>query len=228
MNVVGSARSVELFERAIESLQQDDHTLDQALSWLLEAADLGHVEAGFHAALVLRARNRSDDLALAIPLLERAVAVDIDEATVVLSTALILGEGIAPDLVRARALLEPLAARGDADAQFQMSCLVRDAGNQEEALEWELLAGERGHAGACINLAARFASGLEVEPDPERAIALLELAAESGSAEAAARLCAFFVANPAMKRTHDEDERWYERAIELGHEPLASISDSTE
>jgi TPR repeat protein len=219
VNVVTDSRSVELFEQAMEALDHDGPaTAEQALRWLLEAAELGHVDAAYNAAVILRARNANDDLANAVRLLERASAADLDEATIMLGAALILGEGVARDLPRARGLLEPLAARGDSDAQFQMSCLLRETGEPQEALDWEVLAAERGNADACINLAARYAAGLGGPPDPEHTIALLELAAESGSAEAAARLCAYFVAHPALKRAPDEDQRWYERATELGYD----------
>lgn len=88
------------------------------------------------------------------------------------------------DYDRARAEWEPLAARGQAEAQFRLGCLyVFGQGVPEDhAMAFRLyrLAAEQGNADAQNNLGGLYAEGLGVEPDLVEAYMWLELAASQG------------------------------------------------
>ncbi len=93
------------------------------------------------------------------------------------------------DNAAAFALLRPLAALGDANAQFRLS-LMYGAGrgvpkNDAEALQWLRLAAQRGSVEAQSNLGVAYGKGRGVVQDEVRAYAWFSISASAGNPDAA-------------------------------------------
>jgi TPR repeat protein len=93
------------------------------------------------------------------------------------------------DNAAAFTLLRPLAAQGDANAQFRLS-LMYGAGrgvpkNDAEALKWLRLAARRGSVDAQSNLGVAYSKGRGVAQDEVRAYAWFSISALAGNAGAA-------------------------------------------
>lgn len=96
------------------------------------------------------------------------------------------------DYAQAVQLLRPLANRGDAPAQFELSLLYRNgqgvAADGRESLRWLRLAAHGGHAPAQSNLGAAYVQGRGVPQDAQLAYVWLSAGAAQGSREAATNL----------------------------------------
>jgi TPR repeat protein len=129
------------------------------------------------------------------------------------------------DRETAIALLQPLAAAGDRDAQFLMGsrffCNL-DLVPVTEALQWLARASDAGHAEATYELAL-FRSGddfgLEYgPPTTEESVNLLMRAGELGCVRAQYDLGALYATGDwAGPKDAAEARRWYRRAAEQGH-----------
>jgi hypothetical protein len=90
------------------------------------------------------------------------------------------GFGVPQDLTRARTLYEELAAKGDADAQFQLGNMFSNACgtglDDAEAVRWYEEAAQGGHPDAQIALSHMTRQGLGVAPNPAWAYQWAELA----------------------------------------------------
>jgi TPR repeat protein len=96
------------------------------------------------------------------------------------------------DYVHAVQVLRPLANRGDAQAQFELSLLYRSGqgvpADARESLRWLRLAAHGGHAPAQSNLGAAYVQGRGVPQDAQQAYVWLSAGAAQGSREAATNL----------------------------------------
>jgi len=96
------------------------------------------------------------------------------------------------DYARAVQLLRPLANRGDAQAQFELSLLYRAGqgvpADARESLRWLRLAAHGGHAPAQSNLGAAYVQGRGVAQDALLAYVWLSAGAAQGSREAITNL----------------------------------------
>jgi TPR repeat protein len=96
------------------------------------------------------------------------------------------------DYAHAAQLLRPVAQRGEARAQFELSLLYRAGqgvpADARESLRWLRLAAHGGHAPAQSNLGAVYAQGRGVPQDVQLAYVWLSAAATNGSREAATNL----------------------------------------
>jgi TPR repeat protein len=155
--------------------------------------------------------------------LAAAAQVGEPEALQLLGLAYFRGQGVEKDLARARRLQTEAAERGVIDAQFELSLLLAQGlGGKLDARgarHWEGKAAQAGHPRACLNRAVRAARTRP--PDFAEAVRWYERAAESGSAEAAARLCRMYLAGQGVRRDEAAAKRWYERAAELGRDGSA-------
>lgn len=96
------------------------------------------------------------------------------------------------DYAQAAALLRPVAQRGEARAQFELSLLYRAGqgvpANARESLRWLRLAAHGGYAPAQSNLGAAYVQGHGVPQDAQLAYVWLSAGAAQGSREAATNL----------------------------------------
>ncbi|MCP1674294.1 TPR repeat protein [Natronocella acetinitrilica] len=130
------------------------------------------------------------DPARAVPLCERAVAADPEDADLQahLCRALVRAERVDEAL----AWCERSAAAGSAAGEFGLGNAFHNAigvtRNDEEAMRWWRRAANQGLAAAQLNLAFGYETGGGVEEDVERALRWYSRAAEQGHAEAQYRL----------------------------------------
>ncbi|WP_171161562.1 tetratricopeptide repeat protein [Usitatibacter palustris] len=82
--------------------------------------------------------------------------------------------------------LRAKAEAGDAEAQFNLAASHETFGpkpNYEEAFKWYMKAAAQGHAGAQYSLAWMYKGGFGVKADPEEAIRLYRMGAETGGTQ---------------------------------------------
>lgn len=122
---------------------------------------------------------------------------------------------IAKEPARARELLASAAGDGNIEAQLELSMMFRFGVGGEvddaEADRWQLRAAQNGHPAACLNEAERRVKA------GEPAIEWYEKAADGGSAQAAARLCAIYQLGESVAVDEKRAKKWFARANELGH-----------
>lgn len=128
------------------------------------------------------------------------------------------------DDARALEAWQPLAAAGDAQAQYQLARLyssglgvMRDVA---QAAEWYRRAAEQGHPGAQYELGWLYANGVGVARDLAQASAWYERAAARGHADAQYQL-GLLALSPPAGTSSDTDPvvaaRWFAAAAEQGH-----------
>lgn len=129
------------------------------------------------------------------------------------------------DYLQAFKLLQPLAKRGDAEAQLRLGLMyyhgqgVRE--NDAEAFRWLRQAAVAGHADAQFHLANMYAFGFGLPPettDPDREAARWYFeAANQGHAEAQHNLGILLLSGKGVASNTDEAMRWFRRAAAGGH-----------
>jgi uncharacterized protein len=129
------------------------------------------------------------------------------------------------DYPAATRLLEPLAQRGDATAQWQLGLLYYHGHGVREsdalATQWFERAARQGDARAQFQLGNMYAYGLaparpEVEPERLAAQWYFE-AARQGLADAQYSLGILFLTGSGVVQDREEALKWIERAAAQGH-----------
>jgi uncharacterized protein len=130
------------------------------------------------------------------------------------------GFGTPRDAEAAFRLHEIAAARGDADAMFELYVFLStgQGGSKDEAkaLDWCTKAAERGHARACYNLGAFYATGRGVEQDEAKALGWYEKASDAGNGRATATLAYMVAQGSGYAPDPDRAEKLFELAEEQG------------
>jgi TPR repeat protein len=114
----------------------------------------------------------------------------------------------------------PLAAQGDAEAQYRLARMyyhgegVRD---DAQAAKWYRLAAEQEHVKAQNNLALMYEEGKGVEQDDAEAVRWYRRAAEQGLVTAQGNLARLYDRGRGVERDVAEAARWYRRAAEGDH-----------
>ncbi|ROO29433.1 SH3 domain-containing protein [Salinisphaera orenii] len=116
----------------------------------------------------------------------------------------------------------PLAAQGNASAQYNMGVLY-DGGygverNYETAMEWYRRAAEQEYAKAEHNLGIMYQEGHGTEADPDRAAEWFRRAAEHGEPAAQNNLAVMYVRGQGVPRDLGQAAKWAARAAEAGNE----------
>jgi TPR repeat protein len=124
------------------------------------------------------------------------------------------------DFAAALAEWQPIAEKGDPNAQYNMGLLyARGQGVTQDytkAVEWYRLAAENGVAAAQYNLGVMFANGQGTAPNPEEARKWFLKAAEQGIGGAASNLGNIYYEGEGAFRDYSEAEKWYRKAAEQG------------
>ena len=131
-----------------------------------------------------------------------------------------LGQGIDAyrrgDGAAALAIFEPLAERGDRNAQFMMGVLHEDgvgiAKDMAKAIAWFRRAADAGLASAQYNLGQYYENGTGVAADPSAAVGWYRRAAAQGHGKAQNTLGVFYAAGKGVAKDLVEAWMWYELA----------------
>ena len=195
--------------------------LGQGVS-LLRRADASGSLAG--ALGWIRAAYFARDESMAPAAMERLSALysaDPEDAGVQLLLGYFIsqGYGYAQDVAAALPFFEAAAARGDADAAFELSIL-----RPEAAADWTRRAADLGSARAQANLGGMYATGRGVEQDARKAVEWYSRAGDNGHARAA------FIAGVMLLRGDDgltpdpaAAEEQFATAEELGFDVDGSL-----
>jgi TPR repeat protein len=125
------------------------------------------------------------------------------------------------DYARARHILEPLAADGNADAQQLVGFMYASgegvAPDGARAVHWLSRAAEQGKVDATFALGSLYRDGAGVPQDRALALTWLGRAAEQQHSDAANALGELYAAS-ASTADHQEAALWFERAALMGNE----------
>ncbi|EMZ7035341.1 sel1 repeat family protein [Salmonella enterica] len=126
----------------------------------------------------------------------------------------------AGELTRAAALTEPEAARGNAQAQYQLGRLLlkkERPADDVRAAGWLTRAAEQGHVRACRELGLLYTQGRGVPPNAGLAFSWTEKAAKLGDPLAQNDLGAAYSRGNGVSKNAVKAAQWYRRAAEQGY-----------
>jgi hypothetical protein len=122
------------------------------------------------------------------------------------------------DFATAMSELQPLAAKGDAAAQYNLGVMHEHgqgtAQDAKEALRWYRLAAEQGHFRAQFNLGLMYASGKGAAKDDKEAAKWYRKAAERGDARSQFNLGLMHANGEGVAKNEKEAARWIRLAAE--------------
>lgn len=121
-------------------------------------------------------------------------------------------------------LLQPLAERGEARAQFNLGVIYESASRDySEAAKWYRKAADQGYALAQYNLGVMYLKGQGVSQDNAEAAKWFRKAAEQGNAEAQTNLGIIYDSGQGIAQDYAEAAKWYRKAADMG-EPKALLA----
>ena len=129
----------------------------------------------------------------------------------------------------ARALKEwePLAEKGNADAQRNLALMYRSGRgvpkDYERAIKWYTLSAEQGNAIAQISLGVMYQNGEGVPQNYRLALKWYTLVAEQGNADAQGYLGALYFKGQIVPRDYKQSAEWLTLAAEQGHDKAQSM-----
>jgi TPR repeat protein len=166
----------------------------QALAWYTLAAQQGHANAQWNAA-VLHAHAQGgtgQDEQQAFAWCQQAAAQGFAPAQATLGLMYSTGQGAAKDLGKALVLLEQAALQGDVEAQYNLAVLqeqeLQGETGLKQALAWFAKAAEQGLPAAQDRLGRMYAMGQTREPDLVEACKWFLIASQAHNAQAQANL----------------------------------------
>ncbi len=201
----------------------------EALRALQHAADAGSSEGAHRLALVFaqgQAGTPRNDKKAA-ELFEQAAAAGHRRAQINIGILYLRGQGVARDLVQARAWLEKAAADGDPYALYTLARAMEDSfglagADLTRAGDLYRSAAEKGHPLAALRYGLALGDGRGVKKDPVAAQRWLLHAQASGVPEAALALGDMAARTPASRdkaanaKILQSAVGWYETAAQLG------------
>lgn len=201
----------------------------EALRLIQRAADAGSAEGAHRLALILAqglaGTTRND--ARAYELFLKAASAGHARAQLNLGILFLRGQGVARDLVQARAWLEKAAAGGDPLALYALGRAMDESSDQVpadpvRAADLFRRAAEKGHMLAALRYGLALSEGTGLKRDPVTAQRWLILAQDNGVPEAALALGDMAARTPAS-RDKAANERivqsalsWYQVAAHGG------------
>jgi TPR repeat protein len=127
------------------------------------------------------------------------------------------------DYAAAARLYQPLADRGDANAQTSLGVMyLRGLGARQDdrqALKWFRRAAALGSPTAQFNLGEMYFRARGVDQDQMEAARWYGRAAEQGHAQAQFTLAAFYLIGAGVRANAQRAAYWFERAAAQGHAP---------
>ena len=139
-----------------------------------------------------------------------------------------LGQGVPEDREEAARWYRQAADLGNAEAAFCLGLINAEdnldaRADYAEAAAWFTRASEAGHIAARYNLAFLLIQGQGIEPDPPRALDLLDEAAAAGSAAAAEALFNLYSNGKHFPPSPELAAKSLARAVELGSASAAIV-----
>jgi len=201
----------------------------EALRLIQQAADAGSAEGNHRLGLInaqgLAGVPRNE--AKAVELFEKAAAAGHTRAQINLGILYLRGQGVARDLVQARAWLEKAAASGDPQALYALGRALSDSSGQAiadpvRAADLFRRAAEKGHVLAGLRYGLALSEGNGVKRDPAAAQRWLMQAHQSGIPEAALAMADLAARTPASRDKAANEQvvksalSWYEMAARGG------------
>ncbi len=201
----------------------------EGLRHIQHAADAGSSEGAHRLALVyaegLAGTPRND--AKAFELFEKAASAGHVRAQLDLGILYFRGQGVARDLIQARAWLEKAAAGGDPQALYALARAMSESEGQAiadpvRAADLYRRAAEKGHGLAGLRYGLALAEGSGVKRDPAEAQRWLIRAQQNGMPEAALALGDMAARTPASRDKAANEKvvqsalAWYEIAANAG------------
>lgn len=124
------------------------------------------------------------------------------------------------DYPRALMELEPLAQKGNSDAQWYMGVMFHDGQGVDkdyaEAVKWFRKAAEQGHVRGEFNLGVMYRRGNGVKQDNAEAVKWYYKAAERGLAEAQLNLGGMYAEGQGVPQDYVEAYKWLDLAAASG------------
>jgi TPR repeat protein len=209
-------------------IRYDEQDAETALALFAGRAEAGHPVGGAKAAELIRRLERADRYADALRWLDAALARDPNGMVhYVRGLYAFNGLGCPVDRTAAFRLHEESAARGNADAMFELYAMLAQGvgctADPARAIEWCVRAAEGGNIRAMANLGGMYATGSGLPRDTERSVQWYARAAEKGHGRAAASLACMYALGQEVERD-ERRARWYfARSEALGYDwrPLA-------
>ena len=200
----------------------------EGLLWLQRAVDGGSLEGAHRLALAFAQGTgtpRND--ARAAELFDKAAEVGHKRAQLNLGTLYFRGQGVARDLVQARAWLEKAASDGDPYALYALARAMSEGegpavADAVRAADLYRRAAGKGHPYAMMRYALALGEGSGVKRDPIAAQQLLVSLNSNGFPEAALALGDMSARMPASRDKAANDKavqiavNWYEAAARAG------------
>ncbi|MBK9753992.1 MAG: sel1 repeat family protein [Nannocystis sp.] len=208
-------------ELAVLRMRAREHLA--ALALLEPVARAHHPRAAALAAQIVWRQGLAHRQADAIAWLEAARATDPEgHATYMLGLYAFNGTGRAVDFTTAGRLHEEAAARGNADAMFELY-ILSDQGlgrpaDPGAAVAWCQRAAEAGNLRAMGNLGGFYATGRGLPRDPVQALAWYERAAKAGHGKSAATLGVMYATGDCVDTDPERARSWFAAADAIGHD----------
>lgn len=113
---------------------------------------------------------------------------------------------------------QPLAEKGDANAQVWLARTLLQTGKPEDALAWLVRAADKDHPDAQALLGLAYLTGRSAKRSPQEAVKWLRMAAEKNYPKAEGLLALAYITAPEI-RDDEEGRRWARKAAADG-DPL--------
>jgi TPR repeat protein len=210
-------------------IRYDDQDMDGAMALFVAQAEAGHPLGAAKAAELIRRLERADRYADALRWLDAALARD-PNGMVHYTRGLYAFNGLGCPADRAAAfrLHEQAAARGNADAMFELYAMLAQgagcAADPARAVQWCVRAAEGGNIRAMANLGGMYATGNGLPRDSARSVEWYARAAENGHGRAAASLGCMYALGQEVERDEGKARWYFARAEALGYDwrPMAA------
>lgn len=128
--------------------------------------------------------------------------------------------GVSQDYKSAVAYYQKSARHGNAEAQFSLGVMFRDAqgvpSNEIEATKWFRLASENGHMKSQRILGWRYQKGIGVDKNLQQAVAWYRKSAEQGYSVAQFDMGVMYDNGWGVEKDESEAVKWYRMAAEQG------------
>jgi TPR repeat protein len=190
----------------------------KAVAWYRRAAEQGHADAQCALADCLAGGlGARKDAAQALVWYERAVLQDHPRAQWSLGEILAQGQpGGVPEPRRAALLCKRAAQGGFAPAQSTLAAMFAKAGKYDKAAHWWTLAAEQSDPEALFNLAHAYRVGWVPATSDHQVFDLLLRAAQTGLAQAQARLGLAYATGEGAALDPIEAAKWFVLAAQRG------------
>lgn len=199
-----------------------DHTL--AIAWIRRAAEHGYANAQYNLGIAYgKGEGVPTDETEAIRWMKRAAEQGHTKAKVVVEEYEANKSTLTKEVPKEPGLdkLRAAAARGNADALFQLATKYEDGDgvqrNVEAALRYYHQSADRGNVHAQTYIGVIYDKGRGVQQDDSEALRWYKKAAQNGHPQAQFNLGVFLIDGRGTSADESEGWKWIRKAAEGGH-----------